>query len=117
MSMLTLKLGEISANIASRRLEEAEKKYRLEKLLMTDEERAEAERRDKIAHDMVWARIERGKALTKAIVNGEDLDEFFKDYEYEPLTMTEEEIREQERLEKEIVDYREVDEEDDDDID
>lgn len=47
MSMLTLKLGEISANIASRRLEEAEKKYRLEKLLMTDEERAEAERREK----------------------------------------------------------------------
>ena len=109
MSMLTLKLGEISANIASRRLEEAEKKYRLEKLLMTDEERAEAERRDKKAHDEVWARIERGKALTKAIVNGEDLDEFFKDYEHEPLTMTEEEIREQERLESE--------DEDDDDID
>ncbi len=109
MSMLTLKVGEISANIASRRLEEAEKKYRLEKLLMTDEERAEAERRDKKAHDEVWARIERGKALTKAIVNGEDLDEFFNDYEYEPLTMTEEEIREQERLESE--------DEDDDDID
>ncbi len=109
MSMLTLKLGEISANIASRRLEEAEKKYRLEKLLMTDEERAEAERRDKKAHDEVWARIERGQALTKAIVNGEDLDEFFKEYEHEPLTMTEEEIREQERLESE--------DEDDDDID
>ncbi|MBE5899887.1 MAG: hypothetical protein E7279_09835 [Lachnospiraceae bacterium] len=109
MSMLTLKLGEISANIASRRLEEAEKKYRLEKLLMTDEERAEAERRDKKAHDEVWARIERGKALTKAIVNGEDLDEFFEDYEHGTLTMTEEEIREHERLESE--------DEDDDDID
>ena len=82
MSMLTARLGKISADIASRRLEEAEKKYRLEKLLMTDEERAEAERRDKKAHDEVWARIERGKALTKAIVNGEDLDELWLNHKF-----------------------------------
>ena len=109
MSMLTVGLRKISTDMACRKLERMEERDRLKKEMMTEEELAEYERREKEAHDEVWARIERGKALYKAMINGDDLDKFYEDCEHGTLTMSEEEIREKERLEAEDI-------EDDDDI-
>ena len=51
---------------------------------------------------------------TLPMINGEDIDKFYEDCEHGTLTMSEEEIREKERLEaKDIEDEDDIEEEDD----